>query len=532
MMDVHFREKVKSGVLIGLLLLSLVQVGIHWSRQAQGRPIRFFTGWFQGAEAASVDEQQLASRKAIYILPARIAVSDEMSFRWALDPAGETWRTGWADLRDAYLPLLISQSPDRKLQRETWAQLLATRRVFLFEFESPVPAAILPWLTGTDAGRRVLSGETFHEIEKIAISASENVNNTENTLYVLASDAVYRFTFTVPQNALPKDWYVLDQAVLAAGGSQPLSQPAAQYSLATVRSDVLVLDDQIPAERPHYEASLPASVPSVFRADNLQTLQESILLNRKDSLLTRIEEETGDVTFSDTENTYRVNRNGQFSYRYLPGAGLEGTDMDAAFRQTVSFLESRRNLIGDARLVLNTVTAVMPKGGTADAAARPSEFSPIAGFSAVTGMNDDETGKNAAAEGGTGNTAASNAVAYTFTFSYHVDGHTFLLGGAEATEPSAPVSVTAITGRVIACDWTIRQFTPVRVARWNVLFFDMYTEALSLFPELENETLVLDGIRDGYLFKGTEIDQELTPVWLLSSGERVLHFPMRGEEVH
>ncbi len=531
MMDVHVREKVKTGVLIGLLLLSLVQVGIHWRRQAQGRPIRLFTGWFQGSEAVSVDEQQLSARKSNFILPARIAVSDEMSFRWELDPAGETWRAGWADLYGTYLPLLVSQSPDRKLQRDTWAQLLATRRVFLYEFESPVPAAILPWLTDTEAGRRVLAEDAFDQIEKIAIAASENVNSTENTLYVLASDAVYRYTLTVPQQALPKAWYVLDQSVLAAGGNQPMSQAAAQYGLKTMRSDVLVLDDQIPAERPYYEAALPASVPAEFRADNLKPLQESLLLNRKDSLLARIGEETSDVTFSDTENTYRINRNGQFAYRYLPGAADAGTGMEAAFRQAVSFLDSRRGLMGDARLVLDSVTPVMPKGTTHVVATAEESVKPISGFSAVTSLSGNAARKGETTGSGAGTPASDKALAYTFTFTYRVDGHPFLLGDTGTPTSSAPVSVTAIADRVIACDWIIRQFTPVRAASWNVLFFDMYTAALELFPDLANETLVLDGIRDGYVFSGSETTQTLAPVWLLTSGERMLRFPMRGGEV-
>ncbi len=531
MADVQVREKVKTGVLIGLLLLSLVQVGIHWRRQAQGRPLRFFTGWFQDNGAVSVDEQQLASRKSDYILPARIAVSDEMSFRWELDPAGETWRTGWNDLRDTYLPLLVSRSPDRKLQRETWAQLLTTRRVFLFEFGSPVPAAILPWLTNTEAGRRGLAGESFREIEKIAVAASENVNSTENTLYVLASDAVYRYTLTVPQQALPKSWYVLDQAVLTSSGNQPMSQPAAQYGLKTVRSDVLVLDDQIAAERPYYEASLPASVPAEFRADNLPPLQEGLLLNRKDSLLARIGEETGEVTFSDTENTYRINRLGQFAYRYLPGAADAGTDMEAAFRQAVSFLDSRRGLLGDARLVLDSVTPVQPKGTALAEAAAVESVTPIAGFSAITGRGDETARQDEGAGTGTAASTADKALAYTFTFTYRVDGHSFLMANSGAAGLNAPVSVTAVADRVIACDWTIRQFTPVRAASWNVLFFDMYTEALDLFPDLANETLVLDGIRDGYVFSDGETTQTLAPEWLLASGGRTLRFPMRGGEV-
>ena len=55
--------------------------------------------------------------------------------------------------------------------------------------------------------------------------------------------------------------------------------------------------------------------------------------------------------------------------------------------------------------------------------------------------------------------------------------------------------------------------------------------ALELFPDLANETLVLDGIRDGYVFSGSETTQPLAPVWLLTSGERMLRFPMRGREV-
>ena len=481
MMDVRQREKLKTGLLVGLVLLSFVQVGIHWNRQIQGRPLRLLSSWIQGSSQPLVDERLLAIRKASYVTPVRISITDESSFRWMLDPEGEIWTTAWTDLKGQYLPLLVTGKTDKTQPRETWEQLLASRRMALFEFASPVPASLLPWLGNITSVRNGFPADTFPDVEQIAIVPSENVNATINTLYVLSTAGVHRFTLAVPENALPKRWYVMDQESLDNGNNRQMALISGKYGLNSVRSDILVVDDEIPLPLSIYETTLPAAITSDFSPENLQPLQESVLLNRKDSLLTRLDETTGDVTFSDMENIFRVSQQGRFTYRYMPGATEGAVDVAAAFRQAVAFLDERRRLLGDSELVLTSVSS--EESGT-----------PVT----------------------------------VFTFAYRIDGHMVFTTGADG-QTIPPVTISAAPDRVLACDWLIRRFSPAAANVWGVFFYDMYNEAVRTYPDLTDDTLPLQCIRTGYRFPAAQTDSTLLPEWFLRTEEGIRTLPMQRE---
>ena len=328
MIEAGRREQLKTGLLVGLVLTSLLQVGIHWSRQLQWNPFSFASGFFhRSAVDPAVNERFLDARKVDYITPNRIVISDEQSGQWALDRAGDTWKSAWKDLKQQYLPLLATEKWDKQLLRTTWEQILAENRIVLYEFERPIPADLLPWLTTPSSERKTLTvSPSIPDIEKIAMVPKGSVNNNINTLYVLSSDGVYRFSLELSANALPKDWYLMDSATFATGENQLLGLMGKTFNADHVRPDLLMaFDEPTVVTMPVYEASLPGAVPSGgFKTDNLQALQESVLLNRKDSLLTGLDSETGDVTFSDWENTFRVDSLCEPDLSVLTGTWNEG----------------------------------------------------------------------------------------------------------------------------------------------------------------------------------------------------------------
>lgn len=490
MMEAGLKEKLKTYVLAALILTSLLQVGIHWNLQVQGHPFRFVSVLLQAAtDDAVVNEKVLSAKKIGYVMPNRIVVSDEQSARWVLGTSGDPWRTAWNDFKVHYLPLLVSEKPDKQMQRSTWDQLLASRRTVLFEFEHPIPAELLPWLTGTSSGKKGLTFTSpLTDIEKIAVVPSENVNTNINTLYVLSTQGVYRFMVAMPAEALPKSWYVMDQKALSIPENHLYSLMGETLFVPTARQDLLVSTDESDSvQLPSYEVDLPEAIASAFELDNLQALQESLLLNRKDSLLTRLDESTGEITFSDTENTFRLDTSGNFSYRYLPGAGTEGTDMESAFRQAMAFLEDRRWLLGDASLILDGAKAYAT--GTA--------------------------------------APAGKTMAFTFTFVYRVDGCTFFAKSARTGKTGAPVTITAISDRVIECEWCIRKVTPITNSAWNVFFVDFYTEAIKTFPVLQEKGQELSIIRNGYLIPDGEASAQLDPQWILQANDVIFTLPMR-----
>jgi hypothetical protein len=481
MMDVRQREKWKTGLLIGLVLISLVQVGIHWYRQVQGRPLHLLSAFIKGDSQELVDERLLSLRKTSYITPLRLSASDEGSFRWMLAPGEDAWNDAWTDIRQHYLPRLVTEKPDKTQPRSAWEQLLASRRLVLVEFASPIPAELLPWLSSAQGVRKGYPADTFSQVEQIAIVPSENVNATVNTLYVLSKDNVYRFTLGIPDGALPKSRYVMSQETLDVGNNRQMALIAGKYGLNSVSSDLLVVDDEIPLSLARYDVFLPPAIPEVFTPDNLQPLQESILLSRKDSLLTRIDEATGDVFFSDIENSFRVTTKGRFTYRYMPGSEPQTADGAAAFRQVVAFLDERRRLLGDTELVLVEVAA-----------------------------------------------PANGSDVFAFSFAYRVDGQ-LLYATREDNPTGAAVTVAATGSRVMSCDWLIRRVSPVSTGNWSVFFYDLYNEAVQLYPELLTGTSQIRHIHTGYRFPADLLESELAPVWFLETADGIRVLPMKAE---
>ncbi len=497
MRDAQLRERIKSYVLAILVVASLVQVGIHWDRQGQGGPLRFLSSALSPNNILNVvDDRLLEARKREYIQPNRIVVSDEESMRWILQSFDDTWTESWKDLRDQYLPQLVTAKPDRRQARSTWDQLLLSRRAMLFEFETAIPTPLLAWLAGTEFSRS--SGQAadgFPDVEKIAVVPSENVNVNVNTLYVLASDGVYRFLLDVPETARPKAWYLMSQDYLAREGSQPVTLLGeAYFGLNHIRRDLLIWNDNHDRIMlPLYEMAIPSFIPEEFTVDNLDPLQEKILLGRKESLLIRLDEETGNVTFSDIENTFRMDANGYLSYRYLPGAQDTATDMGGAFRQALSFVEERRQMLGAVDLVL---TDVAPGN--------------------IDGLRSDLEG-------------AERNPAYVFSFSYRVDGNLMMQMDQRTGDPVAPITVAASADRIIRCDWSIRQFRPIEQARWSLFFFDLYNDMITSIPNLRPGVEVLSRTRYGYLFSSREQTAILKPSWILSSDRGIYLLPMRQE---
>lgn len=481
MMDVRHREKLKSGLLAVLVLLSLVQVGIHWNRQVQGHPFRLLSAWLKGDDQAIVDERLLSLRKHAYLTPMRISASDEASFRWMLAPDEALWNTAWADIKQQYLPRLVMEKPDKTQPRSTWEQLLTSRRLVLVEFSAPVPAELLPWISGVQGVRKSFPADTFSQVEQLAIVPSENVNATINTVFVLSGENVYRFTLPVQDGGLPKSWYVMDQATLDMGSNRQMALIAAKYGLNALNRELFVVDDELPLALADYEISLPAAIPDAFHPDNIQPLQESILLSRKDSLLTRLDEESGDVSFSDMENIFRVTTQGRFTYRYMPVLEKQEPDIAAAFRQAVAFLDERRRLLGDTELVLTEVKE--PDNGTD---------------------------------------------VFLFSFAYRVDGQ-FLYAIRDGSPIAAPVTIAATGARVVSCDWLIRRVSPVSRENWNIFFYDLFNEAVQVYPELVTGAPRIQSIHPGYRFQSDQPEQVLMPEWLMKTEEGTRVLPMRGE---
>ncbi len=510
-MDVRVKEKLKTVLLLGLVLTSILQAGIHWNRQAQGRPFLFITSIFSAAPSLAINEETLSVHKVSYITPDRIIVSDEQSARWELSTANPLWHRAWEDLHQFYLPAIFSQKPDKQLPLSSWNDILLSSRMALFEFETAVPSELLAWIVDARKTDGLPSGLT--DIKKVAIVPSENVNTNMNTLYVLSSAAVFRYTLAVNSEALPKGFYVMKMDSLKDGQNRLFSLMGETYKLENASPDLLVSNEENdPVLLPVYEAVLPELIPAEFAVDNLQPVQESLLLSRKDSLLTRLGE-GGNVTFSNTENIYRLNKTGYLTYRYLPSIDMEETDITSAFQQTLSFIEERYWLVGDAQLVLSSYIVLTNKDTT------PNILRPL--------IPADPKNSGLANENRDKNTAGGKEKAFVFTFSYRVDGHTIMAQDGRSGDIVSPLQITATNTRVVSCDWYLRQFVPVSQTAYDQFFVNLDRDMAHVLPALLKKDQILSRLRNVYALPTGAVNVAIEPQWLLTSNNLLYLLPMK-----
>ncbi len=514
MMDVRLREKIKTGVFVLLLVTSIVQIGIHWNRQVQGRPFRFIADFFNQNNVSATDTLSHAE-KSNYIAPNRIVVSDEESKRWELNYINDSWYKTWDDVKMHYLPLLTTVKPEKQRSLSTWNNLITSNRVVLIEFENPVPTALLPWITGTALDKNMVQTSLpYNDIVKIAIVPKENVNETDNTIYVLASSGVYKYTVSIPNGSLPKSWYVMDQEDLRNKNNQLLSLMGETYKLENATPDLLLSNEaDNPVSLPIYRAIKPEVFPAEYMTDNLQALRNSILLNKKDSLRTRLDTETGDVVFSDTENVYKVDVSGNLSYQYLPDSTDITTNMEDAYAQAISFIEERRWLVGEANIILSEVLGVSLSQGELLFALQNNAENLSASQLADGTVKPDNIGK---------------IKAYQFSFIYRMDGNS-IVGLDENKNLVAPIVITASENRVLSCQWSIRQFNLMDAKKWNQFFVDLDEDISRELPVLIKKDQQLSMIRNGYLLPLQEKESVLSPQWFLTSNAIVYHLPMKVE---
>ena len=75
------KERIKTRILILLIITSVIQLGIHWDMQTQGLPFHFVSKIFAATEEANLDVDSLRNQ---YFMPETIMVSISTSY-WRLD---------------------------------------------------------------------------------------------------------------------------------------------------------------------------------------------------------------------------------------------------------------------------------------------------------------------------------------------------------------------------------------------------------------------------------------------------------------
>lgn len=471
------KERIKTRILIILIVTSVIQLGIHWNMQTQGLPFHFVSRIFAGnGRTANLDVDSLRNQ---YFMPKAIMVSVSTS-HWRIDERDSQFKKIWEDIRDNYLPLIVKQRPDKVLPKEEWASITGARCIRI-DFDAKWPSNIIYWLSEAKPG----DIKSFEEIKSIAITPQLDVNETVNTLFIYDENQIYQYQVNIKNEFVPKRYYS-NLADEISTKNKPTLRLLASVSNFTSEKDIFVsLNDGKGSAFSTISAAIPTEI--ILNRTNMENdnIQDNILLDKKESLSANYTESSKYVQFTDTENLYKLYHDGILEYKFIPSIFSNQDDISAAFKHAITFIEQRRHLVGEANIFLTSID----KG--------------------------------------------SNYL--KMEFDYKLEGVPIYFAENRDSKISAPIIIKANAERILECRWVIRNFTQIdKPTNYSIDFPDLLNkQIISTYPEiLESNDKSFERIEPGYIFELNDSESGLlTPSWIISTDSKDYYIPLarKGE---
>lgn len=471
------KERIKTRILIILIVASVIQLGIHWNMQTQGLPFHFVSKIFTGnGRAANLDVESLKNQ---YFIPETIMVSISTSY-WRLDERDSQFEKIWGDIRDNYLPSIIRQKPDKILPKEQWAAITGARYIRI-DFDATWPSIIINWLVEAKPGET----KSFEGIKSIVVAPQLDVNEAVNTLFIYDENQIYQYQVNIKKEFLPKRYYsgLADEL---SSNNKPSLRLLASVSNFTSEKDIFVaLNDGKGSAFSTISAAIPNEI--VLNRTNMENynIQDNILLDKRESLSANYTDSSRYVLFTDTENLYRLYNDSVLEYKFIPAVTSNPDNTAAAFKHAVTFVEQRRHLVGEASISLKSIK-------------KENNY-------------------------------------YMMEFDYNIDGVPIYFAEKRDFEISAPITIKANSERILECRWVIRNFTRIdKPVNYNIDFPDLLNKQIvSTYPELlESNDKSFERIEPGYIFELNDYESVLlAPNWIISTDSKNYYIPLarKGE---
>lgn len=474
------REKIKSFILVILILGSFIQVGILWDYNGHGLPINFLYSF--ASRSVHSSEKALKERRAEVISPYRIMVSAGLEEpHWILNSGTEfqnEYEKLWTEAQYYLKSILNSENiiNESSMHYREWDELSAKKGVF-FEFKSAFKPGAFAYFLDI-AGSQ---GGDLESIQKILISPWDDINYNFFSVYISdGSSKLKKYIIQAKTSNLKKSYY--DELLLKLGQKSE-SGSVRSYSiikdtkntvLYPARKDIPII---IEGGKFEYFSSLNWAVPENLLAKNGQKFGEiekkfdSILGSEKDTYDIS-GEINGSVTVKNLNNIYRFYPDGVMQYKNLSNsADNEKLVEGRAYKNALEFIEKMKLLPANADLYLSSV--------------------------------EEEKDR------------------LRITFDYKIGGLPLLVNynmeAREKTNLRNAITIEVNNKRVISCWWVLRNFEWSKEKKeYNVNFVDLMDKTFKDYAELKNDkNFTLKDSFVGYEASNGDKYMKLEPVWFV-----------------
>lgn len=456
-------ERLKSYILLFLILLSVIQVGILWSYQTHGFPISFFTEIFSRASSAASDSQAV---NAEFLKPYRIIACNGGTDHWLLDRNDAYYTRIWDEAQEC-LKIALSQKQHNVEPSGNWGEVIA-RKGFVFEFRSNIPSALLQWFFK----QKDISSGAPSGVFKMALLPSEDINNNSALLYLLDDKGSKLFKYEIPYSA--KAVSSTDYAEILDNFEKDAGYKSRSYmitrdlygrnSRSKINPDILVVAAS-PMERKL--GTLRFTVPeTISRREEMERIIPEDEKNYSSS-----EDSQNALVLWNSDNTYILHQNGLLEYKYMANySGTTDDDIGAAFTNACNFISRIRNAVQ-----LHNVEIYL------------------------SGMERSSDGKS-----------------FNFKFDYLVDGipvyYDYLSSNPDRGKITHAILINSTSSRILSAQWLLRDIAPGD----GTYTYRMKTEEVLSASSLKYDQFFIVDMGVGYVFKEDD-KEDLEPNWVIAT---------------
>ena len=420
------KERLKTAIIVILIIAGITQVGILWSYQSQGTPTGFFTGLFGLNGAQPISDKLVRER---LFEPDRLILSDGSSSYWIVEDGGREHSALWSEAANG-LKKIVSGDVKLVKSSDSWANA-TQRRGVLLDFGYAMDSGLLAWFLGA-----VNPSGDIPDIRKLMVNR-DIIDEYKSVFYIYGSDgAVYSSEPISYDGAMN-----LNEAInnVSMASRKYSSLGAGKIAKENDEPDVLYALSQ------YWQYSELSVIPFIQRNNGgLGDELASIIIGaEKDRYNRRVV--SGDaLQFSYGDNIYRYHDDGYLTYRYLRDTYPSGKDqIGKALLNAYKFVAAINDRVENTAAITLTSVETLSEG--------VYQF----GFDyKVDGM----------------------------PIKVGIDTKDRKLDHA--------ISIQADSSRVLKCDWLLKRFMEGAQSSYNDRFIDLLESSGTFFPDLRIQDIL------------------------------------------
>ena len=453
------KERIKSIVLIALFVISLIQVGILWSKQSHRFPISFLAGIFSRPQVPVSDEM---TRDELFI-PYRLIISKGELSHWIIDRKDPVYQPFWDEVKTYLTDIARGNLTPTAAGSDRWGDI-TSKKGFVFEFKTGIGPDLLKWFLG------VSNSSAEHPVVHKIMIIPDSSDDSINSMYIYdTSGKVYKY---LPAKYKRAKGFTEILAIFEDGNQAAYREYITMHDTNS-ESKLNVVPDALYAVsgRGWPYSTISCSVPGSL--GNKDQVAVALLGEYQKERYEQREYDDGTIQFSIKENLYKIHPGGILEYKNFSEADSgTGENIGAALRNAYSFIKKAVSLTGSTADIY--LSGLVPQNGI-----------------------------------------------YKFSFDYMINGYPVYIdlasagsGGKEATNA---VTIEANSKRVLYCLYIIRDFAVGNKNSYNDRFMDIMAEG-----DIFHDQVQIKDMGVGYVISSIE-DKQLVPYMVLENkGEPAL----------